>query len=211
MNDNNNGVSIEIKECKYDSEQFDENAENCEIYNVKISSEGKEQSFTIKAQTVKIDKLAFKRRKITITDNKNTSMTYFIDEKKEHIKGTNDASNDLKKINDNDDINTIIDVLEHNKNIELKNKSINLCFKSKNGNTYECNEYEKYKPYDYKIVKEADLKSLTNRLTEGIQAHVANAVIGCAFNRFKTTANSYNHVASGCLDVFRDIKNIFKW
>ena len=210
MNDNNNGVKIEIEECKCSKEQFDENAENCELYNVKISSEGKEQSFTIKAQTVKIDELAFNRRKITITDNKNTGMTYFTDGKKEHIKGTNDASNDLKKINDNDDINTIIDVLEHNKNIELKNKSINLCFKSKNGNIYKCNEYEKYKPYDYKIVNEAKLKSFQNRLSEGIQAYVANTMIGNAFGRFKKTANSYNKVAHGCLNVFEEIKTLFK-
>lgn len=210
MNDNNNGVKIEIEELEHNSEQFDENAENCELYNVKISSEGKEQSFTIKAQTVKIDELTFKRRKITITDNKNTSMTYFTDGKKEHIKGTNDTSNDLKKINDNDDINTIIDVLEHDKNIELKNKSINLCFKSDDGNTYKCNEYEKYKPYDYKIVNEAKLKSFTNRLSEGMQAYLANTIIGSTFDSFKEVTNDNSKVVGCCLDVFRNIKNIFK-
>lgn len=210
MNYNNNSVMIEIEEREHNSEQFDENAENCELYNVKISSEGKEQSFTIKAQTVKVPNLTFKRRKITIMDNKNTSMTYFIDGKEKHIKGTNDASNDLKKFNNNDDINKIIDVLKYNKNIERKNQSINLCFKSKNENTYECNEYEKYKPYDYKIVNEADLKSLINRSSEGIQTYVADTMIGNTFGRVEKIANSYNQVAIECLDVFRNIKNIFK-
>ena len=212
MNDNNNNiVKIEIEECNCSKEQFDENAEDYGLYEIKISSADKEdKKFTIKAQTVKIDELVFKRRKITITDNKNTSMTYFTDGKKEHIKGTNDTSNDLKKINNDNDINKIIDVLEHNKNIELKNKSINLCFKNKDGNTYECNEYEKYKPYDYKIVNEAELKSFPNRLSEGIKACVGNIIIGIAFDRFKNIANSYNHVASGCLDTFKEIKKIFK-
>lgn len=117
---------------------------------------------------------------------------------------------DIKEINKNDDINEIIDVLKHNKNIELKNKSINLCFKNKDGNTYECNEYEKYKPYDYKFVNKAELKSFTHRFPEGIQAHVVNAMIGYTFDRFKNIANSHNKVASECLDVFRGIKNIFK-
>ena len=213
MNDNNNNniVKIEIEECNCSKEQFDENAEDYGLYEIKISSADKEdKKFTIKAQTVKIDELVFKRRKITITDNKNTSMTYFTDGKKEHIKGTNDTSNDLKKINNDNDINKIIDVLEHNKNIELKNKSINLCFKNKDGNTYECNEYEKYKPYDYKIVNEAKLKSFTNRLSEGMQAYLANTVIGSTFDSFKEVTNDNSKVVGCCLDVFRNIKNIFK-
>ena len=212
MNDNNNNiVKIEIEECNCSKEQFDENAEDYGLYEIKISSADKEdKKFTIKAQTVKIDELVFKRRKITITDNKNTSMTYFTDGKKEHIKGTNDTSNDLKKINNDNDINKIIDVLEHNKNIELKNKSINLCFKNKDGNTYECNEYEKYKPYDYKIVNEAELKSFPNRLSEGIKTYAAKAMIGCVFNRLKNMTNSNNQVAGGCLDVLKEIKKIFK-
>lgn len=210
MNDNNNGVKIEIEELEHNSEQFDENSENRELYNVKISSEGKEQSFTIKAQTVKIDELTFKRRKITITDNKNTSMTYFSNGKTKTNNRNDNIPMNLEKINDNDDINTIVDVLEHDKNIELKNKSINLCFKSDDRNTYKCDNYEKYKPYDYKIVNEAELKSVTNRLSEGMRAHFTNAMIGYAFDSFKEVTNDNSKVVGCCLDVFRNIKNIFK-
>ena len=210
MNDNDNSVSIEIEECNCSKEQFDKNAEEYGLYKIKISNADKEdKTFTIKAQTVKIDGLKFKRRKIIITDNKNTSMTYFIDGVKKHIKGTNDTSNDLQKINNKDVINEIIDVLKHNKNIELNNKSINLCFKNEDGNTYKCNGYEKYKPYDYEFVNETELKSSTKRLSENAQLYVASGIMGLAVDRFKNMANSYNRVAGGCLDTFKEIKKLF--
>ena len=80
---NNNIVTIDIQECDHTDETFDVSAEDCQLYKVTTSLKDRKKTFTIKTQTVEVERLMLRRRKFIITNENNRSFESLqTDEKK---------------------------------------------------------------------------------------------------------------------------------
>ena len=55
-----------------------------------------------------------------------------------------------------------------------------------------------------------NINGLSNKLSDKITASFTRGIFDIIVGQFAASKNSYNQIANDCLDVFKEIKNIFK-
>ena len=196
MNGNKEDIRIDIKEQKNQgNNQFDNDAENCHLYDVKINDS---KSFTIKLQAVTLPQLSFRRTKMTIIDTTDKkSVEYYIDSKKT-LTGN--------YVSDDDEcIDKIIGILEKNENITLNDKTIKVSYDGGDGKKRQYDAYTQKAKYSF--VDENHATSLMSQVKDKMEMRAADIILSSAYDMLKKPIN--DHV-SCCLAGLNGIKSAWK-